>query len=444
MRGLWNQIEGTVADLMAIGKAVGLARSICVGLGISLVVLGAWSGRAAATPRTDIMVSSEALGFQSAGLGTTGTFRLLAFSQQFQKLMTLPDGTNVVVAPAIGPNGTPTITTVLGGTRGTLTPVTGPAIIVPTNATGPNDVANLYGPTEADKKKLSQKSIAFGPPTIGTPGPSPLRNPPPGAGELRKSIFTRPGDNVLVKSLSGIWLGQAAAGFITNNNARQIAAETLLLGNSPPTGKAAAQAIDPFAVPSGSLFSYDPTFSARLELDPNVSGGIGVFAVDSSVFTADGLESFEDDGSPLDQTLWYLSVSGQITNGGFIALVDFQLNPLALNEIQFPSSFLASLSPFTDAASEALLIDQAIDNFIASQLIFDGDKVELKGVRLFPAGTTFQAINGGVDYAEGVVAVVSAAPEPGTLSLLGIGLFGLVLGRCFAIGFSRAVAQSAR
>jgi hypothetical protein len=438
MRGLSYPIEQTVADLMASGKAAMLVRSICMGFGISSLVLGAWPARATAIPRTDIVVSSENPGFQSAGLGGTGTFRLLAFSEQKRQLMVLPDGSVVEVSPPIGPNGTATITTALGGVRGTLTPVAGSAIVVPTNVTGPNDVANLYGPKEEDKKKLTQKSISFGPPTIGTPGPSPLRNPPPGAGELRKAIFSRPGDNVLVKSTSGIWLGQAAAGFISRNDVRQIAAETLLLGNPPPQGRAAGEAIDPFEVPSGSLFSYDPTVSAHVELgSPNVSGGIGAFAVDSSVFTADSLDRFEDDGSPLDQTLWYLSLSGQITGGELVVLLDFQLNPLALSEIQFPSSFLASLGSYTDAASEALLIDQAMDTFITSQLAFDGDAVDLNEVHLLPAGTTFQAIEGGIDYAEGVGAVVTAVPEPGALWLFGIGLAALALNRRGALAKRR-------
>src|SRR5437016_613264 len=203
------------------------------------------------------MTGLRAQDLPSAGLGTTGTFRLLAFSQQFQQLMVLPDGSVVVAAPAIGPNGTSKITTVSGGTRGTLPPVAGPAIVVPVNVLGPNRVAGLYGPTEADKNKLRQESEVFGPPTVGTPGPTPLRNPPPGAGPLRKSIFSRPDDSVLLQSTSGIWLGQAAAGFITRHNVREIAAETIS-GNPPPQGRAAAQAIDPFQVPSGSLLAYDP------------------------------------------------------------------------------------------------------------------------------------------------------------------------------------------
>ncbi len=54
-----------------------------------------------------------------------------------------------------------------------------------------------------------------------------------------------------------------------------------------------------------------------------------------------------------------------------------------------------------------------------------GDGVDLNDVRLFPTGTTFSAIERGVNYAEGVDAVASAVPEPGTLSLLGAGLVGL-------------------
>ena len=58
-------------------------------------------------------------------------------------------------------------------------------------------------------------------------------------------------------------------------------------------------------------------------------------------------------------------------------------------------------------------------------MVLSGDGIDFIDLHLFPAGTTFSAIEEGIDYAEGVDAVASAVPEPGTLSLLGTGLAGL-------------------
>jgi hypothetical protein len=163
-----------------------------------------------------------------------------------------------------------------------------------------------------------------------------------------------------------------------------------------------------------------------VELDSgNIVGGFAAFALDSSTFTTDTLDNFEDDGSPLDKTLWYFAVGGHLVNNALVALIDFQLNPLALDEIQFSSSFLASLGLYTDAASEALLINQALNTFIASQVDIDDFTLTFEDVHLFPDDTTFQPLAGGVQYANGVAAVVSAVPEPPPLAILAVGLLGI-------------------
>jgi hypothetical protein len=223
------------------------------------------------------------------------------------------------------------------------TPVAGPSINVLTGVVGQNQVQMLYG----DKAKSSPRSVSYGP-TIST-------------GKLNKAGLTLNGDNVTITSTSGMYTAQAGAFRATPKG--DIFAKTSISGTPPPTGQAAAQAIDPFEVPSGSANAYDPAVSASVELDPpNVAGGFAAFAVDSSVFTSDSLDNYMDDGSPLNQTLWYLSVGGDTpTTSTNALLVNFQLNPLARNEIQFSSSFLASLGTYTDAASEAVLINQAID-----------------------------------------------------------------------------------
>jgi PEP-CTERM motif len=249
-------------------------------------------------------------------------------------------------------------------------------------------------------------------------------------GPEQKQSLKLKGDNETATSTSGIYTGQASA-FISAKGVRGITATAYTTANPPPGGSAAAQAIDPFEVPSGTAYVYDPTVTGSVELDTaNAAAGFAAFALDSSVFTTDSLDNFVDDGAPLDQTLWYLSVgSDQPTASISDVFVNFQLNPLALDEIQFSTGFLASLGTYTDTASEVLLIDQTISQFVESQLTRNGSEVDLDTAHLFPAGTMFQPIAGGVEYADAVDAVVTQVPEPGALPLFGFGLAGLFLAR---------------
>ena len=406
MRELPNQIERALTDLMAIGKAVMSARSICADFGLSLLVLGAWSGTATAESIAQATIQTP---FQEANLGRTGKFWSYAYSKQNQNL--------TLGTPQVGPNATTGLTAVLGGTPRTLTIKTkGPDITVSSTVTGVSGPSINY-PGEKLPSVAPEQSFTD---PVWT-GNSPA---------LTKRSLSTPGDNVEITSTSGMYKGRAAA-VLSLKGVRFLLAQARIFGTPPPQGAAAAKAYDPFEVPSGSIFGYDPTVTASVELDsPGVAGGFAAFAVDSSVFVSDSLDNFVDDGSPLDQTLWYLAVGGDTPTTSTNAVrVDFQLNPLALNEIQFSSSFLASLGPFSDTVSEALLIDQAIDRFITSQLALNGADVALNDVHLFPAGTTFSAIAGGVEYADDVDAVVTTVPELGTLSLLGIGLAALALSR---------------
>src|SRR5437870_4239014 len=126
MHGLSNQIERTFADLIAISTAVSLARSICVGFGLSLLVLGAWSAPATAENIAQATVQTP---FQEANLGRTGKFWLYAYSKQNQDL--------TLGTPQVGPNATTGLTAVLGGTPRTLTLKTkGPDITVSSTVTG--------------------------------------------------------------------------------------------------------------------------------------------------------------------------------------------------------------------------------------------------------------------------------------------------------------------
>jgi hypothetical protein len=234
---------------------------------------------------------------------------------------------------------------------------------------------------------------------------------------IRKNSIANPGDNVTLTSTSGAYSGTAKA-FVSTGGVRGISADAT--GTPPPGGRSAARAFDPIDIPSGSAFSYSPTISATVQLGSSgIDGGFAYFAVDSSVFTSDTVDNYLQDGAPFDGSLWYLTVGGDSRTAGTSDVqVDFQLNPLALNEIQLPASFIASLGTFTDTDSEVLLIDAAIDQSIGSQLTIDGDTVGLTNVNVFPSGTTFTAINGGVEYAEDVDAALTTAPEPASLTIL--------------------------
>lgn len=384
----------------------GPAKSIRAALVITVLVFAIVSpGKTTATTIT-VSTTSD---FKTSNLGATGTFFLDVYSQQYRSLNP--------ASPPIGPNATQSLTNVIGGVPGTGTPAAGLSIIVSTGVVGQNSVEMLY----AGNGKASERTVAYGP-TIRVPS---TINAKKQVVQPQKSTLTMPGDNVTLTSTSGMYTAQAAAFQATPKG--EIFASTSVDGTPPPTGQTAAQAIDPFTVPSGSLYPYDPTVTASIEIDStNIAGGIAEFAVDSSTFTSDTLDNFVDDGSPLDQTLWYLSVgAGTPTTRANSVLVDFEINPLALNEIMFSPSFLASLGSYSDATSEVLLIDNAIDRYITSQLEPDDAAVDLNDVSIFPVDTMFQAIDGGVEYADGIDAVVGSVPEPASLAILAFGLVAL-------------------
>jgi hypothetical protein len=346
---------------------------------------------------TEITVSTTS-DFQAGAFGNAGSFFLSANSQQFQSLNPF--------SPAIGPNATQTLTTLLGGVGGTGTIFNpGPPIIVSTGVIGQNQAQMLYG----EPAKMSPRTVAFAP-TIST-------------GKLNKASLSRIGDNVTLTSTSGMYSAQAAAYNATPNG--ELYASTSVDGTPPPTGQAAARAIDPFSVSPGT-YAYDPTITASADMtSPDVVGGFDAFAVDGSTFTTDTLDNFTADGSPLNDTLWYFSFDAELDGGVPTYFLDFQLNPLALNEIQFDPSFIASLGPFSDPTSEALLIDQALDTFIASEVEPDGSTLSLDDASLFPENTTFTPVDGGVDYSNGVDSVVISTPEPSSLAIFATGLLGL-------------------
>lgn len=343
----------------------------------------------------------------SSTLGTGGSFFIYAYSIQNQVV-------GPPLIPAVGPNAVITATAVSGGAAPSSLPYStqGGSISVPTGKVG-------LPPPIFDGQKMFQ-----GAPRMSyTPYGPAIR-----VGGLGKNTLSRSNDYASVLSTSGIYNGMGQA-FVSSKGVRGIFATAYINGTPPPGGAAAGQAADPFQIPSGTAYPYTPTVTASAEIDsPNVSGGFQAYAVDSSVFTSDSVDNFIADGAPLGSTLWEVTVGRDMPTSSGIT-VDFELNPQALNEIQFPSAFLQSLGTFPDAITEAFLIDQAIDQSLQSQLTQTGSEFDLTGATLFPAGTTFQAIAGGVEYADDVDAGIAASPEPASVVILLAGGFTVLARR---------------
>jgi hypothetical protein len=114
------------------------------------------------------------------------------------------------------------------------------------------------------------------------------------------------------------------------------------------------------------------------------------------------------------------------------------LNPLALDEIIFPDSYLFSLPGYSMGLSDeeiAALIDEAVDKAISDALTLVGDTVVLQNFLLFPDGTLY-APTTSVEYAEGVDAGLTTVPEPASILLLAGALFILAFRSGGKIRFS--------
>jgi hypothetical protein len=209
----------------------------------------------------------------------------------------------------------------------------------------------------------------------------------------------------------------------------------------PPPGAAAGGAYDPVTVTGGSSYAYGPTIDVTFQLgNPGVSAGLDIYAVDSTV--TDSVSDFLNEGSPFQQTLWVLSLDAdQPLNSTSDVSVDFELNPLALQEIVLPTSYLLTLPGYSAGLSNAELadlIDAAFESSIAAALAFTNGTVSLQDFQLFPDGTQFQPI-GDVTYAEGVSAGLNAVPEPTALWILATSvlcLFGFCCSQILLFSFS--------
>lgn len=255
-----------------------------------------------------------------------------------------------------------------------------------------------------------------------TPIASLVNNQGPGA--LNKSSLKMANDQYMITSTTGQYTGMARA-FINAAGARMVSASAMITGQLPPqNGNATGQVNDPIDIPAGDQLPYAPTVSGDVDLDSSTeSGGVVFYAEDSNSFTTDTVDNFENDGDPLNQTLWYLSLgaSDVTTNGTATVNVDFELNPAELGEISLPPSFVSSLGSFSTPTAEAGLIDAEVDSLVTSDLTVTGDEVDLPsgGLDLLPVGSMFDAPAGADDeFGDGVAASVEVPePAPGLMFL---------------------------
>jgi hypothetical protein len=245
-----------------------------------------------------------------------------------------------------------------------------------------------------------------------------------------KALLVVSGDNESLTSQSGDFKGYAYDTLGAASVGGIFGAIAISSGGS---GKAAGAAYDPTSVPGGSSYSYQPLMDASIQTD-----GIGstasamVYAVDSYVFTSDNVANFLDDGAPFANSLWELGVSASGAVSSVSDLdVEFDLNPMALDELGFPTSYLYSLpgySPSMTEAEVALLIDQQMDAALASPGVWTiaGGEADLTGFSPFPAGTMYTPEGSEVDYAAGADAYVEDdVPEPGSAAGMLVGLIAL-------------------
>jgi hypothetical protein len=338
------------------------------------------------TVRANQAIASTSDPIATANVGTGATTSLYAYSYRLT-----PNGLQ------FGPNATVTVSLTSNGTPATTAPnVANSEFKIPVPVPGQPGTFAYYGNTVALKDQA-------------------------------KSLMVKPDDQELLQSASSLHRGYARQ-FVTDTGTLQIQAYAIGLGS--PNGKAAGAAYDPFIVPGGATYTYAPAVDASVECDDTSSFASAMaYAVDSTTFTSDDLDNFPEDGAPMNQTLWFVGVSadGPIASVSDLG-IDFELNPLALNEISFPTTYLSMLpgySPTLSAAQLAVLIDAQIDGTLEQPgviTISDGT-ASISDYSLFPDGTTFTPFNGqDVEYGDGANAAEEEVPEPGAVGLLVLAL----------------------
>jgi opacity protein-like surface antigen len=243
-----------------------------------------------------------------------------------------------------------------------------------------------------------------------------------GLADQPKGNITQVGDSQTLFSLTGTYTGTGNQFQSATGKYLGAIASTNSKDKKPPEGAAAGAAFDPILIPGGALLAYSPMVDATFQIgDSSITAGVDIYAVDSTVFSSDDLSNFLNDGSPFENTLWHLNLAanGPVAGPSDVA-VDFELNPLALDVIIFPTSYLVGLPGYSMGLSDAevaTLIDQAVDKAVTEALVLIGDTVQLQSFLLFPDGTFYAPINS-VEYAEGVDAGLTTVPEPTSILLL--------------------------
>jgi len=333
-------------------------------------------------------------GLKTAALGGSGTTSLYAY--------TIQNATST--SPQVGPNDAVTASLTSDGMPSTMPPAvkdTDFKIPVPSRAQG---IFKYYG------------------------------NPTVSLLDQNKSLIVKAGDSETITSASGAYSALAAQ-LAKADGTREIQAGTRLTDSV--AGKAAAAAYDPVTIPGGSTYSYAPTVSASVQVDDlTTSAGTVSYALDSNTFTSGDLDTFPTGSPSMDPTLWYLGLSadGPVASVSDLG-IDFELNPVALNEISFPTAYLTSLpgySPSLTPAELAALIDTQIETALMQPGVISiaGDgTASLSDYQFFPDGTTFTPANGqDVEYADGSnAAIEDDVPEPESggffvLAALGLGI----------------------
>jgi hypothetical protein len=254
-----------------------------------------------------------------------------------------------------------------------------------------------------------------------------------------KSLMIAAPDTETLTSTSDKYIGHAYAQARAPGFGQSFGALTNKLWNgqspAPPPGQAAAAAYDPFTIPGGQSYDYPLVIDATLDSDADSTVGALYYALDSKTYTSGILDDFQQDTPPMSQTLYWLGIaagSGTIQSSSDIQ-ISFELNPLALNEITFPSPWLATIPGYSGsltAQARADLIEQQIESEMRQPGVFaiGGGSATLSGYSVFPDGTSFTPDGGSVEYADGVNAGINSVPEPSTVGLLGVGALGIM--RC--------------
>lgn len=231
-----------------------------------------------------------------------------------------------------------------------------------------------------------------------------------------KNFLSAVGDQDTIESATGLYSGEAS---VSNTSVPGQGKYTLsasaIAGILP--GHAAALAGDPEDIPSGT-YTYDPNITADINLTSGEAGDARIYAVDGYTDTTDSVDNFIADDEPLNEALWSLVIGGNTpsTNSSNVT-VDFELNPTALNEITFPSSYLAALGSYSNQSSEASLVDQSMDTTLAADMSDVAGQDDLTDVDPFPSGTTFTPETNEEEYSDGVDVGIEA-PEPAAIWMI--------------------------